>query len=64
MVSLLHFDSRPYADALAASLESARILSGWTSGRKITFITVPIASGIEKIAAHYDRGPPACSAGV
>ncbi|MDD1751423.1 MAG: THUMP domain-containing protein, partial [Methanothrix sp.] len=51
MVSLLHFDSRPYADALAASLESARILSGWTSGRKINFITVPIAAGIEKIAA-------------
>ena len=55
MVSALHFDSRPYADALAASLESARILSGWTSGRKINFITVPIAAGIEKIAAHYPR---------
>ncbi len=54
-VSLLHFDSRPYADALTQSLRSAEVLAGWTSGRKISFITVPIRRGIEKIASHYPR---------
>jgi thiamine biosynthesis protein ThiI len=54
-LSLLHFDSRPYADALAQSMRSAEILSQWTSGRKMDFIQVPIARGIEKIASHYPR---------
>lgn len=54
-VSLLHFDSRPYADALAQSMRSAEVLAQWTSGRKINFIQVPIARGIEKIASHYPR---------
>jgi len=54
-VSLLHFDSRPYADALKPSLQSAKVLASWTSGRKIDFITVPISRGIEKIASHYPR---------
>jgi thiamine biosynthesis protein ThiI len=54
-VSLLHFDSRPYADALAQSMRSAEVLSQWASGRKIRFIHVPIAPGIEKIASHYPR---------
>jgi tRNA uracil 4-sulfurtransferase len=54
-VSLLHFDSRPYADAITQSVKSAEILAKWTSGRKINFIQVPIARGIEKIAAHYPR---------
>ncbi len=54
-VSLLHFDSRPYADALKQSIKSAEVLAGWTSGRKINFITVPISRGIEKIASHYPR---------
>ncbi len=54
-VSLLHFDSRPYADALKPSLQSAKVLADWTSGRKIDFITVPISRGIEKIASHYPR---------
>jgi thiamine biosynthesis protein ThiI len=54
-VSLLHFDSRPYADALDQCKRSAGILSQWSSGRKINFIQVPIARGIEKIASHYPR---------
>jgi thiamine biosynthesis protein ThiI len=54
-VSLLHFDSRPYADALQPSLKSAKVLAGWTSGRKIDFIEVPIGRGIEKISSHYPR---------
>jgi thiamine biosynthesis protein ThiI len=54
-VTLLHFDSRPYADALEPSKRSAEILGKWTSGRKIRFIQVPIARGIEKIACHYPR---------
>jgi thiamine biosynthesis protein ThiI len=54
-VTLLHFDSRPYADALGQSRRSAEILGQWTSGRKIRFIQVPIARGIEKIACHYPR---------
>jgi thiamine biosynthesis protein ThiI len=54
-VSLLHFDSRPYADALKQSIKSAEVLAGWTSGRKINFITVPISRGIEKVASHYPR---------
>jgi len=54
-ISLLHFDSRPYADALKQSIKSAEVLAGWTSGRKINLITVPISRGIEKIASHYPR---------
>ncbi len=54
-VSLLHFDSRPYANAINQSITSARVLARWTSGRKINFIQVPISRGIEKIAAHCPR---------
>jgi thiamine biosynthesis protein ThiI len=54
-VTLLHFDSRPYADAMVQSRRCAEVLAGWTSGRKIDFVTIPIARGIEKIAAHYPR---------
>jgi len=54
-VSLLHFDSRPYADALQQCRSCAGALAGWSAGRKIDFITVPIGRGIEKIAAHYPR---------
>jgi thiamine biosynthesis protein ThiI len=54
-VTLLHFDSRPYADAIAQSRNCAEVLAGWTSGRKIDFITVPISRGIEKIASHHPR---------
>ena len=54
-VTLLHFDSRPYADAINQSIRCAGVLSEWTSGRKIDFITIPIQKGIEKIQAHYPR---------
>jgi thiamine biosynthesis protein ThiI len=54
-VTLLHFDSRPYADAQKPSLRSAEVLAQWTSGRRINFIQVPISRGIEKIASHYPR---------
>ena len=54
-VSLLHFDSRPYADALQQCRSSAEVLAEWSAGRKIDLITVPISRGIEKIAAHYPR---------
>ncbi|MGV8175611.1 MAG: tRNA uracil 4-sulfurtransferase ThiI [Methanothrix sp.] len=55
MVSLLHFDSRPYADAIEQCRRCAGVLADWTAGRKIDLITVPIARGIEKISAHYPR---------
>ncbi len=54
-VSLLHFDSRPFADAIGQSRRSAEVLAEWTCGRKINFITVPIKRGIEKIQMHYPR---------
>jgi thiamine biosynthesis protein ThiI len=54
-VSLLHFDARPYADSIAQSLRCAQVLSQWTSGRRINFISVPISRGIDKIASHYPR---------
>ena len=54
-VSLLHFDSRPYADAISQCRSSAGVLAEWSAGRKIYLITVPISRGIEKIAAHYPR---------
>jgi tRNA uracil 4-sulfurtransferase len=54
-VTLLHFDSRPYADAIDQSMKCAMVLADWTSGRKIDFITIPIRRGIEKIASHYPR---------
>jgi len=55
MVSLLHFDSRPYADAIEQCRRCAGVLADWSAGRKIDLITVPIARGIEKISAHYPR---------
>jgi thiamine biosynthesis protein ThiI len=54
-VTLLHFDSRPYAEALKQSLRSAEVLAQWASGRRIKFIQVPISRGVEKIASHYPR---------
>jgi thiamine biosynthesis protein ThiI len=54
-VSLLHFDSRPYADSIDQSKRCAQVLAEWTCGRKINFITVPIKKGIEKIQMHYPR---------
>ena len=54
-VTLLHFDSRPYADAVDQSMKCAGVLADWTAGRKIDFITIPISRGIEKIASHYPR---------
>jgi thiamine biosynthesis protein ThiI len=54
-VVLLHFDSRPYADATRQCTRCAEVLAKWTSGRKIDFITIPISRGIEKIAAHYPK---------
>jgi thiamine biosynthesis protein ThiI len=54
-VTLLHFDSRPYADAISQCRSSAEVLAEWSAGRKIDLITVPISRGIEKIAAHYPR---------
>lgn len=51
-VTLLHFDSRPYADALSQSLRCGEVLALWTSGRRINFIQVPIKRGIDKIASH------------
>ena len=54
-VSLLHFDARPYADAIDQSRRCAEVLAEWTCGRKINFITVPIKRGIEKIQMHYPR---------
>lgn len=54
-VTLLHFDSRPYADALQQCRGSASVLAEWSAGRKIDLITVPISRGIEKIASHYPR---------
>jgi len=54
-VSLLHFDASPYAESRAAALEAARVLRKWTSGRKINFITVENAPGIERIASRYPR---------
>jgi len=53
--TLLHFDARPYADAIEQCIRSAEVLSGWSSGRKIDFIMVPISRGIDKIAAHHPR---------
>ncbi len=44
-VTLLHFDSRPYADAINQSIRCAEVLAEWTSGRKIDFITIPIQEG-------------------
>ncbi len=54
-VTLLHFDSRPFADAISQSMRCAEVLTEWTAGRKIDFITVPISRAIEKIASHYPR---------
>jgi thiamine biosynthesis protein ThiI len=54
-VTLLHFDSRPYADAIEQSMKCAEVLADWTAGRKIDFIAIPIRRGIEKIASHYPR---------
>jgi thiamine biosynthesis protein ThiI len=54
-ITLLHFDSRPYADAIGQSMRCAEVLADWTSGRKIDFITIPIRQGIEKISSHYPR---------
>ncbi len=54
-VTLLHFDSRPYADAISQSMRCGQALAEWTSGRKIDFITVPISRAIEKISSHYPR---------
>jgi len=54
-VSLLHFDSRPYADSIEQSRRCAEVLAEWTCGRKINFITVPIKRGIEKIQTNYPR---------
>ncbi|OPY51416.1 MAG: thiamine biosynthesis protein ThiI [Methanosaeta sp. PtaU1.Bin112] len=54
-VTLLHFDSRPYADAIEQSMRCAEVLADWTAGRKIDFITIPLSRGIEKIASHYPR---------
>ena len=44
-VTLLHFDSRPYADAIDQSMRCAEVLVDWTAGRKIDFITIPIGPG-------------------
>ena len=52
-VSLLHFDSRPYADAIERVRTVGEVLSRWTTGRRITLITVPNAKGIEAISARY-----------
>jgi len=49
-ISLLYFDVRPYVDASVQALKSAEALKGWTSGRRVNFITVPIGPGLEKIA--------------
>jgi thiamine biosynthesis protein ThiI len=54
-VTLLHFDSRPYADAIDQSMRCAAVLADWTAGRKIDFITIRISRGIEKIASHYPK---------
>lgn len=54
-VSLLHFDAKPYADAVSASMRAAEVLAEWTSGREIRFIQVPISRGIEKIASNHPR---------
>ena len=54
-ISLLHFDSRPYADSIDQSRRCAEVLADWTCGRKINFIVVPIQRGIEKIQMHYPR---------
>lgn len=54
-VSLLHFDSRPFADSIDHSKRCAEVLAEWTCGRKINFITVPIKMGIERIQMHYPR---------
>jgi thiamine biosynthesis protein ThiI len=54
-VTLLHFDSRPYADAIEQCMRCGLALADWTAGRKIDFITIPISRGIEKIASHYPK---------
>ncbi|MGB4652686.1 tRNA uracil 4-sulfurtransferase ThiI [Methanothrix sp.] len=54
-VSLLHFDSRPFADSIDQSKRCAEILAEWSCGRKINFITIPIKKGIEKIQMHHPR---------
>lgn len=54
-ISLLHFDSRPYADSIDQSKRCAEVLAEWTCGRKINFITIPIRRGIERIQMHYPR---------
>jgi len=54
-VSLLHFDSRPFADSIDQSKRCAEVLAEWSCGRKINFITIPIKRGIEKIQMHHPR---------
>jgi thiamine biosynthesis protein ThiI len=52
--SLLHFDW-PHADSATLALRSAEALASWASGRKVNFIQVPIARGIEAISSQ-DKG--------
>ncbi|MEA2046205.1 MAG: tRNA uracil 4-sulfurtransferase ThiI [Euryarchaeota archaeon] len=54
-VSLLYFDPRPYADARAQALGSAEVLRRWTSGRKISFIQVPMGESLERIVGAHRR---------
>jgi len=54
-VSILHFDAKPYVDAVSVSRRAAEVLAEWSSGRKMRFIQVPISRGIEKIASSHPR---------
>jgi len=54
-VSLLYLDPRPYADARAQAIGSAEVLRRWTSGRKISFIQVPMGECLERIVGAHRR---------
>jgi tRNA uracil 4-sulfurtransferase len=54
-LSVLHFDAKPHADSAGQALRSAEALAKWASGRKINFIQVPIARGIEAVLSHCPK---------
>jgi len=54
-VSLLYLDPRPYVDARAQALGSAKALRRWTAGRKISFIQAPMGESLGRIVGACRR---------
>lgn len=54
-VDLLHFDAEPYSKSREQVIQLAKILQGWTSGRRLDLVMVRNARGIELIASRYPR---------